>query len=478
MDENAYFRSFSSRELNKLDRLLNSGKLQIKMRKFLREKLEISDEIDLFSMETPEAPVLEAPSDGSTRFIIDILSTRFFLDLLNPTGEDKILIDISMAGRRFRTKYVLTEADPGLEQTYIFNSYNNIDYFLNTGHGEVSAIICNKNHETRVFGYGTFEWRRALAISCRFPIELKDCCNKRVGYVHLRVSVTPTLINEELLDTKLKQKHVLKSKIAKIYSRLLPTPVHALRFVSLIKTDTSRKEDNICYSLHSILSSNAATIPEKCILLTSFLLGYGFDAYMTHDKVYSLSESKIIQWDILNNTTEEIEYIDDDVIELTGLEYKLIRNQLNPNEWKRKKYCEASTAPAIRPCDHIDEFSIENEVKKLISQHRIKSTKFYVEIENAIRPLIFSLENSKINNVPEIWSGSVNHVIRSLTPSKRKIILHNLNINFIIPIDIFNKLKETFPRSILESDILILSISIFPYAENIYSVWLIYGYVS
>lgn len=72
-------------------------------------------------------------------------------------------------------------------------------------------------------------------------------------------------------------------------SRILPTALHAARFVRLIPfvpdVDVGGERTNVWNSLHVFLSRGYGDVEDHCALLCSLLLGFGLDAYVVCGKV-------------------------------------------------------------------------------------------------------------------------------------------------------------------------------------------------
>lgn len=80
--------------------------------------------------------------------------------------------------------------------------------------------------------------------------------------------------------------------------RSLETPLHALRFVSLIPFVRSEAANGLRVekwnTFHSFLARRAGDVEDHCILLCSLLLGFGLDAYIAVGKVSKDTHSWVL----------------------------------------------------------------------------------------------------------------------------------------------------------------------------------------
>ena len=107
----------------------------------------------------------------------------------------------------------------------------------------------------------------------------------------------------------------------------------------------------------------------------------------------------------------------------------------------------------------------------------VKPTRFNKEIETAMRPLLQTYESSKLNESCDLWTAPVNSAVRHLIPPKSTIKLAPLCVHSADPKSIFMALQTKASNLILspQTDMFTLSLAIFPYAENLYITWALFG---
>jgi hypothetical protein len=152
----------------------------------------------------------------------------------------------------------------------------------------------------------------------------------------------------------------------------------------------------------------------------------------------------------------------------------------NPNMWKSTPQSSPYSTPSICNAKTFDDQSIEAELKKFIVLSRgTKATEFHDGIGNALRPLLYSYEQEKLNGSCLIWSANSISAAEQLLPNKASMKLFPLCVNSIIPKQMMNKIHEK------HSDVLqtpnaskiILTTHTFPYSEAVFSTWIIFGVI-
>ena len=448
-------------------------------------------------VELPKVVVSAQPPSSERTLIISVVSARAFLGFLDPDPNTRIVLDIALAGHRFRTEEAKTEADPLIRDEISFPLPQSLEELISTGCGSISAVII-AGVQSAIYGTGEFEWRKALTGYLRVPVDLKSISGDSCGVIDLKVQVSPPLCNESQFGSALQSEPQRGSYLCPLFSRLIPTPFHALRFSHLFSETRSKVSatGNIIesgetlnsgftrlFSLHSILASRSGSITDICGLLCSFFIGFGFEAYVCGSKVLTVDQKKALLWDPSNCKTEIITNLP--TVTLYGYKCKLdplVENPSvdvdDPRIWKKYIIQDPILYPVIIPCASVDEEAIENHVKRMVSSLRnIKRTNFCKNVEAAIRPLLFSNENSAINDSCDYWNSLVKTAVQESLPPRHTISVCSINVHSPDAQSLFMALQSKASKLIhsTETEDFALTIGIFPYAENLYSTWILFG---
>lgn len=483
----------SEYDIKRIRKFCENTDMKEYVRKFLSSRLSVNKAAKA-KKQLPPPVKLDIPDDGSRNISIKIISARGFLGFVDPDPHSKVFLDINMAGKRFRTTTSEVGVDLYISSSFSYNSKVPIKKLVQTGYGEVCAVLVSGGYSC-VYGTGSFEWRRALQETTLFPIELIDPNNDVCGLVSIQVVVTPTMdISDDLIEY-IKNKPKKTSYITRISSRDIPTPYHALRFVSLLSNRSTKAtmtakviKDQVKRKpreLHSILASRGGNTEEMCILLASFLCGFGFNAYIYGETVVTFTDQQIYSWDPIKGTVTPTAKLQP--LELTGCEIKyqpLVQTpsvHLNdPRIWKKIILPKACIPVPLCPCDIVDIKEIEYEVKrKIVIARAEKKTYFDQEIEDALRPQLYAYENDMLNKTVDIWKVLVNESIKTLIPKRSAISAFPICIHSSDSSIIFYEIMEKSGNDIKsrDSELFFCTMAIFPYVENIYSTWVLYGYI-
>lgn len=448
--------------------------------------------------------VIQRPSPPSGQILsITIVRASSFVEIMDADPSTRILLDFNIAGRRWRSTEVEADADPKFFEKFDLELSESLDELVHFGSGSIVAILIAGPNRC-VYGSGSFEWRRALAGYTGQPVSLYDPrTGDPCGVVHVKMQMSPQLCSQAELENLLRQETPNASHICKLSSRLIPTPFHALRFSGLFSVNKSRyattgnvikdeiqeeeKEEDFAFtkgfSIHSLLASCEGSKPDICALLCSIFCGFGYESFVCGSKVLTVHEKYSTLWDPFKCEKINVETLP--TVVMYGYKCRLeplIENPPaitdDPRIWKRYQMPDPLSHPSLLRCDQIDEESIENEVKKMICAVRhTKSTTFNKEIEVAMRPLLQTYESSKLNESCDIWAPPVNDAVRHLIPSKSTIKLAPFCVHSAEAKGIFMALQKKASNIMLspQTDQFTLSLAIFPYAENLYVTWILFG---
>jgi hypothetical protein len=131
-------------------------------------------------------------------------------------------------------------------------------------------------------------------------------------------------------------------------------------------------------------------------------------------------------------------------------------------------------------CAKCDEVAVENEVKRRICEVRhTRQTRFDDRIAAAVRPLLYSYEASKLNESCDLWTPHVNTAIRHLIPSRSSIKVAPLCVHSVDGQHIFMALQKKASNYLHhpEAELFVVSLAVFPYAEDLSVCWCLFGVI-
>lgn len=467
------------------------------VREFLAQRLGYRQQFLKPSVEIPQPTILQPPTDGSHNFQITILSARSFLRFLNPDPSSKLVLDLNIAGRRFRTKPAEADADPLITDTIKFNTNQDFETIAKTGRAQVCAVVI-AGGSCGVYASGSFEWRDALISSNNFAVQLFDTNGDPDGVVNIRVEVSPALCVQSDIDeifSKENQKNY--SVVSPITSRLIPTPHHALRFCSLLthgsysvsaSAKVVKNEDNglqvrRSFSVHSLLASRSGTPQEIAVLLCSLLCGFGMKAFIYGSEVLTFHEQgKCFSWDPVSGKRTPVVNLEPKV--MVGLNTKLepVTQKLttaidDPRVWRLTNLPHYAPPITLHACAKVDLDKVESEVRrKICLERRQKVTSFDRNLENSLRPILFSNENQKLNGGNDSWKPHVQYAIAHLIPKFSTFRMESMCVGSADAQAIFMTMREKWPQMMNSpSEKFAFVMGAFPYAEDIYATWVLFG---
>ena len=498
--------------IHSVDELMPEDKLKIKsffesidQRKYVRDfiRSKFGDKLSYGNkfVDIPKPVILQAPPDGSHAFDIKILSARAFLGFLNPDPQSKLVFDINIAGKRFRTKPTEAEADPLVTDKFSFNTLQPFEALSNNGIGQVCAVLIAGQRST-IYGTGTFEWRTTVCGPCTYAVELFDINGDSCGVLNMRVEVCPYLATQDEVEKAITSGFKKTSHICKLSSRYVPTPYHALRFCSLLcqgsltysasaKIVEDKDEENQAkirrfFSLHSLLSTRSGTKKEISILLCSFLCGFGFEAFVIEPYyVITVQDEKCLLWDHTNGTIKPVEHIPTQTLigfqkRLEPLVQKPTNDIHDPRYWREIELPKAVIPPPLTKCHQINEEALDQELKRRICLLRgKKATLFDKRLENALMPQLFSLESDKLNKGADVWCSDVKEATIHAMPPHSELRIAHFCINSCEPSAITTTLREKADQLLqaTDNDLFALCFHVFPYAEDVVATWVFFAHV-
>ncbi|CEO94544.1 hypothetical protein PBRA_000329, partial [Plasmodiophora brassicae] len=310
-------------------------------------------------------------------------------------------------------------------------------------------------------------------------------------------------------------------------SRILPTALHAARFVRLIPfvpdVDVGGERTNVWNSLHVFLSRGYGDVEDHCALLCSLLLGFGLDAYVVcgkkHDGPHTWvmtreSKTRAMFWDSCTGRTYAVEartMANDLAEKLPFVSIGCLFNHRNfyanvqedntaratqwdltdPMQWK------AMTADAIRvlpgcppitlamnPIDPVTAaVQLEHSLYDMIEDYRRDNlqaeTSWDEHLSHCISPALAAYESQCVTGVSygnALFQESIRHTIPLRFAFKAfpcqfdhresgKILAHLLQSK--VAVDILRTMSSFVHFA--------LRVHIVPYAENVAATWVILG---
>ncbi|KAH0793312.1 centrosomal protein [Histomonas meleagridis] len=430
---------------------------------------------------------------------ITIVRASSFIELMD-ADSSLLQLDINIAGHRFRSSKVNAEVDPLFSETFSIDLSQSIDELISYGPGSITAILISGKNCCS-YGTGTFEWRMALSGYVGLPVTLSGSqTGDDNGIVHIKLEFDPISISPNDLQNILKNEGRRGSHICRLSSKLIPTPFHANRFAGLFSVSkrtfsatgnviAEEEDDNDetvftrGFTIHSLLSSRCGSRGDICALLCSLFCGFGFESYVCANKVLTIHEKQNWLWDPFTCERTIAEILHTTI--LYGYKCKLealvecpSADVNDPRIWKRYDVPSPISIPSLCPCEQIDEEEIENEVKRMISALRhTKKTIFNNQIAFAMRPLLYSYESSKLNESCDMWAPHANDAIRRLLPKNTSIKAIPICVHAKDAKSIFMALqaKSDDLMTSPNAEMFVVSIATFPYAEDLYASWIIFG---
>jgi len=476
--------------MKNVEELSNQDVLRIK--KFVKEndmKKYITDFLDKRKKEkefTPKQKYLPKIASGRN-LCVQIISAKAFLGFLDPDPSSTITLDISVGGFRMKTKETDAVSDPLFDDAFQFDLFCTAEELVENGPGQICAIE-NNDEASTIYGIGTFEWRRNITSKSRYAVELIDRNGDVSGVVNIEICITPPYDDNVYYEPFTSNMNKTFSPIGQLRSPIIENPFMAFRFCSLFNIINRNDSENspifrpfLC--IHSLLSTKSGTITEICALLCSFFSGFGMNAFICGKRVLTMTDNGGMIWNISNGKKEYIKTIP--ALPLIGCKFKyepLVESPTfdieDPRIWRKSELITQKFLPSLFQSYQISEDEIEQEVKNRVSLYRKElPTQFLPQIEKALRPLLFSYENSKLYDSADPWTPYINESIAKLIPKGTRIQLVPICIPSDNPSLIIRSIDQR-AKSLLNdprTDQFVLSLYIVQYPENINVTWLLFG---
>ena len=289
----------------------------------------------------------EAAAEPNKRYLLLKLQYgKAFLDFAAEIDSPTTLqIHISFLRQRFSSRKVQCTVDPVFDESFLlsFSAPDGSNVELATLvklQAPIHIVVVKEQGGSReVLAVKAVDWRLFLSVATlQFPVEMMGIGARAkfaVGILYFQVDMLPKPTSAQLLPDRLiteqlslEQKYTRdithsffeyttewwrdykqirpshNTRLVKIFAetedgsqqpvcalvqplkcnRMLDSPLHAARFVSLIPQERvevpggARVET--WYSMHTFLSKGAGDTEDHAVLLCSFLLGFGLDAYV------------------------------------------------------------------------------------------------------------------------------------------------------------------------------------------------------
>jgi hypothetical protein len=451
-------------------------------------------------VETPVVTVPRPSASTGRSLTIQVVRACSFIELMDPDPAARLILDVNVAGNRWRTQPAEAEVDPSFYDTFTLELTAPVDELIASGAGSIVAVVV-AGPAMCIYGTGFFDWRRALSGYAGLPVALSDPrTGDECGVVHLKLTCAPPLVGAAELEEMLRGEAPRASHICRMSSRLIPTPFHALRFAGLLGVGgrtvaatgnvvVEDEEEEIVFSrgfsIHGVLAARAGSGADVCGLLCSLLCGFGFEAFVCGKKVLSVHPDRAILWDPFKCRREIIEKVQTTVLygyccRLEPIVEDPSAQTSDPRVWRRFELPPPLSTLSLMPCTEIDEIGIENDVRRRIVEVRhTKKTLFDDQIAAAMRPLLHSYEGSKLNESCDAWTPHVNDAIRHLIPPMCAIRVAPLCVHAVDGKSVFMALQAkgaSFLRH-PEAEVFIVSLALFPYAEDLAVCWCLFGVI-
>jgi hypothetical protein len=130
--------------------------------------------------------------------------------------------------------------------------------------------------------------------------------------------------------------------------------------------------------------------------------------------------------------------------------------------------------------DEEEGFTFEEARKRRICELRhTRQTRFDERIAAAMRPLLHSYEASKLNESCDVWTPHVNDAIRNLIPKGSSINVAPVCVHSADGQSVFMALQIKGSAFLHhpEAELFVLSLSVFPYAEDLSVCWCLLGVI-
>ena len=450
------------------------------------EKIEEENLEDSISI--PEITTI--PLEPNEMFI-SILSAKAFVDYCSRKTQDKLILDISIAGKRYRTPKINASVEPKLECSISIILDIPIIDLVRFGNASV-VVIAENSKKSFVYGYGFFDWRFALSGYLRTQVVLKGNGDEENGYIDIKINLANRLASEKQLQKCIDSIETSHTFICKLTSRALPTPMHAFRFVQLL----SKKKSNFInlvdletgeaiptFSIHSILASRTSNINELTILLVCLLCGFGLDAYLYGNKAITVgNDCTVVEWSIpqkrriIMDTIEPLPLIGFRKVVKPIVE-KPTTDIYDQLEWKTVITAPPSVTPHIMPSIAINEIELENCIKVVLKCY-VKDIEFDKDLEKYLRPIVGTLEARELECPDEAWSAPIGKLIQSKLPKKTSLKIGTVFSSKLSPEyiaeKVYNKCNNLFQ---MDYQKVALSICTHTYAEDIYAIWTVIAFI-
>lgn len=451
-------------------------------------------------IEAPTVTIPRPPRTSGQTLSIQVVRASSFVELMDADPNSRLVLDLNVAGRRWRSGEVEADADPKFYDSFSVDLPESLEELVAYGAGSMSAILISGPNSC-VYGSGIFDWRRALCGYVGLPVSLNDArTGDACGVVHLKLQMEPALCTAAELEAMLKGETARASHICKLSSRLTPTPFHALRFAGLLSSsrktfgatgnvvDAEADPDEEAvftrgFSVHSTLASRSGSSADICAVLCSLLCGFGFEAYVCGNKVLTIHDDRATLWDPFKCERANVERLPTTILygykcRLEPLVEDPAASIDDPRIWKRVELPPPLSTPSLLRCEERDEVKLEEDVKKMIMALRhTKQTKWDDRIAAAMRPLLYSYEASKLNESCDVWTPHVNDAVRHLIPPRSTIKAVPLCVHAADAKAVFMAIQTKASNVIQhpEAQTLVLSLALFPYAEDLFVTWLVFG---
>lgn len=418
----------------------------------------------------------------NNQILVEIISTTSFVNYIECPVNEYIILDINIAGRRFRSRKVQASCDPSLECTFLLTLNQPIVDLVKLGKASISVVAENQNN-TYIYGFGQFDWRFALAGYLREQVILYDSENEECGLIDIKMQLGNKMATMKQLESCFDHRNENNSLICQISSRSLPTPFHAFRFVHLLykySKTCKQVQSHQIPSIHSVISLRTGTINDLSVLLVCLLCSYGLEAFLYNNKVITYGE-RIIEWDIIQQKRIIIENIEPK--ELIG--YRKIVHPLvdeptpdiwDPSQWNIEVISPPSVIPVLIKSPQIDERKLENELKKTLTiQWKID---FDDSLVVYLRPIAATLETRELEMPDEYWTMPVASMIKENLPEKTSLKIFSSFYYKNNAAEIASKIMHKCDSIISQKPVSVgITVCTTAYAEEIYGVWTVVGFI-
>ena len=305
----------------------------------------VLDDVVEHVRDQPEDP-LSSVEPNKRYLLLKLQYGKAFLDFMSESNPPATLqIHVCFLRQRFSSRKVPCSVEPTFDESFLLslNSPDGTCVDLNSLVQLYSPIhlvvVKEQSNHCEVLATKSIEWRLLLSVaSLQFPVELMGMGTRiktAVGVLYFQADMIPKLSPAKMLDDRAINTQLAHEKqfergtthgffeyttewwrdykqirpghekrLVKIYAetedgshkpvttlvqplkcnRMLDSPLHAARFVSLIPFEREEApgglRSEVWHSMHTFLARGAGDCEDHAVLLCSFLLGFGLDAYV------------------------------------------------------------------------------------------------------------------------------------------------------------------------------------------------------